>query len=450
MQYEFRRIGDGRQAVLRETGRAVTPFGGVAVLLELVRKMGLVEAVRERLPFQYRSNNASRPEHVLLSFWLAVAAGARRFSHLQMLRADRALQAMCGVRSFPTDDTVRNFFGRFGPAQIASFFPALWRWFFAHQAVRTCSLDLDSTALQRFGRQEGAVHGYNPTRPKGRTHRPLLAFVSHPVLVLHAWLRAGNAPDNRGAVEFMTEALETVPPSWTINGVRADGGFFDQKFLHFLEQRSLRYVVVVRRKDTIQRHVYALHDWQSIDAKTAISEFTLQMPTWSCARRFIVVRFQLPDPTFRRLLDVPGYDFRVFVTNRNESAEWIWHHYDQRAAIEPRFSELKEDLGADDFCLKRFYPTEAAFLSVLFTFNLLSLLQSLHPTHSGVQQRPATLRQAWFTCGAVLGRSGHKIILFLSTAWGGLASRKPLLDSIAAAFPSTSPKLNAAQATAPP
>src|SRR5690606_5165384 len=105
MQHEFRRIGDGRQGVLRETGRAVTPFGGLVVLVELVRKMGLVEAVRDRLPFRYRSSNASRPEHVLLSFWLGVAVGARRFSHLQMLRADRALQVVCGVRSFPSDDT---------------------------------------------------------------------------------------------------------------------------------------------------------------------------------------------------------------------------------------------------------------------------------------------------------------------------------------------------------
>ncbi len=93
MQHEFRRIGDGRQAVLRETTRAVTPFGGLAVLLELLRKLGALEAIRTRLPFQYRSNNASPPEHILLAFWLAVAAGARRFSHLQMLRADRALQA---------------------------------------------------------------------------------------------------------------------------------------------------------------------------------------------------------------------------------------------------------------------------------------------------------------------------------------------------------------------
>jgi hypothetical protein len=450
MQHEFRRIGDGRQAVLRETTRAVTPFGGLVVLLELVRKLGVVAAVRERLPFQYCSNNASHPEHILLAFWLAVAAGARRFSHLQMLRADRALQALCGVRSFPTDDTVRNFFRRFGAAQVASFFPALWRWFFAQQPARSCLLDLDSTTLQRFGQQEGAVHGYNPTRPKGRMHRPLLAFVSEPVLVLYAWLRAGNASDNRGAVEFLTEALQTVPPNLTLQGLRADGAFFDQKVLAFLEQRNLPYVIVVRRKDTIQRQVYALSHWTDVDPQSAVSEFTLQMPAWSRARRFIVVRLRLPDPHDHRLLEVPGYDFRVFVTNRSEPATWLWHHYDQRAAIEPRFSELKADLGADDFCLQQFFPTEAAFLSVLFVFNLLSLLQALDPAHAGVQRRPATLRQQLFTCGAIAGRSGHKIVLFLSTAWGGLADRKPLLDNIAAAIFPTSPKLDFASANAPP
>lgn len=448
MHHECRRIGDDRQAVLRETRRAVTPFGGLVVLVELLRKLDVLAAVREYLPFRYRSNNASRPEHILLSFWLGVAAGARRFSHLQMLRSDRALQALCGVRSFPGDDTVRNFFRRFGPAQSAAFFPALWQWLFRQLPARTCTLDLDSTVLQRFGHQEGAVHGYNPTRPKGRTHRPLLAFVTPPVLVLHAWLRAGNAPDNRGAVEFLTEALATMPPNWTVSGVRADGAFFDQKILEFLEQRALPYVIVVRRKDTIQRHVYALDQWTELDRNTAIAEFTLRMPTWSRPRRFIVVRFRLPDPTYRRLLHVPGYDFRVFVTNRTEPAEWLWHHYDERAAIEPRFSELKEDLGADDFCLKGFFPTEAAFLSVLFVFNLLSVLQSL--TGNTTQQRPATLRQSLFTCGAIAGRSGHKIVLFLSAAWGGLEQRKPLLDKIAAAVFPTSPKFNHVTANGPP
>jgi len=450
MRHEFRRIGDGRQALLRETNRAVTPFGGLVVLIELISKMQLVEAVRERLPFTYRSNNASRPEHILLAFWLGVVAGARRFSHLGMLRADRALQALCGVSSFPIDDTVRNFFRRFGPAQVAAFYPPLWRWFFAQQPARRGMLDLDSTILQRFGEQEGAVRGYNPTRRNGRTHRPLLAFVSEPVLVLHGWLRSGNAADNRGVVEFLTEALATLPADWKIEGVRADGAFFDQKFFEFLEARELRYVVVVRQKETIQRHVRALEQWTRVDATTDIGEFDLQMPTWSRSRRFIAVRFLLPPAKDPRLLDVPRYEYRVFVTNRREAPTWLWQHYDQRAAIEPRFSELKEDLGADDFCLQQFFPTEAAFLSVLFVFNLLSLLQAIAPTRPGVQQRPASLRQTLFTCGAIAGRSGHKIVLFLSAAWGGLAQRKPFLDKIAATVFPTSPKLNPVSANAPP
>ncbi len=450
MRHEIRRLGDGGQAVLRETSRAVTPFGGLVVLVELMRKLQVMEAVRARLPFVYRSNHASKPEHILLGFWLAVAVGARRFAHQQMLRADQALQRLCGVRSFPSDDTVRNFFLRFGPAEIAAFFPALWQWFFAQHPLRKAVLDLDSTVLQRFGEQEGATHGYNPTRRSGRSHRPLLAFVSTPVLVAHAWLRAGNAADNRGAQEFLSETLARLPTDFVVAGVRADGAFFDQKLLGFLEERHLPYVVVVRRKPAIQCKVQGLQTWTQIDANTALSEFTWQMPSWSCARRFVVVRLRLPDPQEQRLLAVPGYDFRVFVTNRTESPQWLWHHYDQRAAIEPRFSELKSELGADDFCLRSFFPTEAAFLSVLFVFNLLSLLQSLSAPVQGPQQRPATLRQRWFTCGAIAGRSGHKLVFFLSSSWGGLTARKPLLERIANAVFPTSPKLNLNPTTAPP
>lgn len=174
MQYEFRRIGDGGQAVLRETKRAVTPFGGLAVVVELLRKLGAVEAVRERLPFRYESNNAIDPAHTLLAFWLGVMAGARRFAHLQMLRCDAALRGLCGVAAFPGDDTVRNFFRRFGQGEVERFFPPLWRWFFARVPAVPRLLDLDSTVFQRYGHQQGASRGYNQRR-NGRGHRPLVA-----------------------------------------------------------------------------------------------------------------------------------------------------------------------------------------------------------------------------------------------------------------------------------
>lgn len=450
MQHEIHRIGDGRQAVLRETNRAMTPFGGLVVLVELMRQLDFLGAVRRALPFSYKSNNAIPPEHTFLAFLLGVAAGSRRFAHLQMLRCDEALRQLCGVPAFPSDDTVRNFFRRFGQGEVERFFNPIWEWVLKEQVPRACTLDLDSTIFQRYGGQEGALRGYNPKRRKGESHHPLLAFIGEPTLVLHSWLRSGNAADSGGAVVFLQQALELLPPGWTLLGVRADSGFFDQALLQMLEERGIMYTVVARQQGPVRNQVQYVREWTSIDAQHSVGEFRFRLSRWSRERRFVVVRTRLRD-LGPELVEVPRYEYRIFVTNRSEPAEWIWRHYDKRAAIEPRISELKEDLAADNFCLHGFFPTEAAMRSVFLLFNLMSILQALRArSPEDPQQRPATLRNQLFTCAAAAGRSGHKIVLFLSRSWGGLQSRKELLDIIAALKNRTSPKLNLSASARPP
>ena len=105
------------------------------------------------------------------------------------------------------------------------------------------------------------------------------------------------------------------------------------------------------------------------------------------------------------------------MTNRPEPPEEIWRNYNQRACIEQRIEELKPDLAADDFCLKQFFATEAAFLGILMLFNLLGEFQRARGM-TGSRQ-PATLRTQVFLCGAILGRAGHRTVLHLSAAWGG-------------------------------
>jgi hypothetical protein len=109
----------------------------------------------------------------------------------------------------------------------------------------------------------------------------------------------------------------------------------------------------------------------------------------------------------RKLIDVPGYTFRIWATNRIEEALALWRDRNGRATIERRIEELKHDLAADGFCTQNFWATEAAFLAVLFTFNLLSLYQQTATPKAGYRQ-PATLRTTVFLCGAILGRSGRQ------------------------------------------
>jgi hypothetical protein len=82
---------------------------------------------------------------------ISVVAGARRFAHTALLRADRALHALLGVQRFPTEDTIRNLVKRFGQGLVVQFYEPLWAWQLARVPKRTggYSLDLDSTVFER-------------------------------------------------------------------------------------------------------------------------------------------------------------------------------------------------------------------------------------------------------------------------------------------------------------
>jgi DNA-directed RNA polymerase subunit N (RpoN/RPB10) len=169
-----------------------------------------------------------------------------------------------------------------------------------------------------------------------------------------------------------------------------------------------------------------------------VSTATAQLEQW----RFVVIREQVRegrDSVGRKLIDVPGYTFRVFVTSCANPPQEIWRDYNHRADMENRIAELKHDLGADSFCLKQFFATEAAFRAVLLLFNLLAEFQ--RAAGLPVYREPATIRTQILTCGAILGPRGRRLVLHLSQNWGGLTTGIPLLDSILHWQIPTSPKL---------
>jgi hypothetical protein len=383
------------------------------------------------MPFSYNSPNSIGPVNILLAFWLGVCAGARRFSHAGLLRSDLALRELLGWKRWASDDAMRAFFGRFERRHVDTFFPALMRWLLERLPARQSALDLDSTVFERYGRQEGAKKGYNPRRRGRLSHHPLLAVLSEPVLVLHGWLRSGNTTAGRGVMGFLDEALALLPAGWRITRVRADSGFCSGEFLDYLEGKGLGYIVVARMSAAIKACCTGVREWTRLDENYEAGEFRAALMGWKKERRFVVIRERVRDekPALgRKLIDVPGYTYRVFVTDSKEAPEVVWRDYNPRARIEQRICELKDDLGADDFCKQQFYATEAAFRAVLMLFNLLSVWQKAARGEQSGYQRPATLRMEVFVCGAIAGSRGHTPVVYMSMSWGGLEKRKPLID----------------------
>jgi hypothetical protein len=448
LEIQATRIIDGQKLCVNETDRAITPFGGMVVLLEFWNKIGFVQKVRECMPVQHRSPNSIPPAQTFIAFLVSVTVGARRFAHAQWLRGDRALHALLGIERFPTDDTIRNLFGRFGMAQVQQFFEPMTEWMMERlpQRLEGYTLDLDSTIFERHGeQQQGAMKGYNPRRPGRLSHHPLLAVLAEAHFVMHGWLRSGNCSTGRGVTEFLKEALALWGKRAKLRLVRADSGFFDEVLLAFLEGRKLSYIVVARMTSWVKREVSRISEWRALDETYAVGECRIQLWGWSKARRFVVVRERIRESKAavgKKRIDVPGYTMRVLVTDLEGTPEEIWRDYNKRADVENRIAELKHDLAADRFCLQKFYASDAVFRSILLLFNLLNEFQrasSIRP-----HREPGTLRSQVLLCGAEMSEVGAQIVLSLSTCWGGLKRRIAILQSILTWEIPISPKLELA------
>ena len=118
-----------------------------------------------------------------------------------------------------------------------------------------------------------------------------------------------------------------LPVGLKIRCVRADSGFFDQKLLGFLEERGLSYIVVARLAGPLKGVLAGIRQWTVVEGGYEVSELRIKLASWNVERRFVVLRERIregKEAVGRKLLDVPGYTYRVWVTSRTESAVEIW------------------------------------------------------------------------------------------------------------------------------
>ncbi|MFA5137792.1 MAG: IS1380 family transposase [Elusimicrobiota bacterium] len=399
------------------TRKAVTPWGGLVLFSGMARQIGLEQTLRKALPFQVTSPNATDPVEIVLAFMTGVLVGSRRLAHIERLRWDEGVHRILGIKRFVSDTTLGRFFKRFKAGTVNSFFEALMLWQLTLITLKEEILDLDSSIFERYGHQEGAWLGYNPKKHRRPSHHPLIATLGQRPWIVHAWLRSGNTTSARGADAFLDETLALLPDKSAIRYLRADSGFGVEPFLKKVEDMGLIYAIVARFTQGLKNLVGDITGWRELEPGIAVSEVLFQAHGWSRARRVVLIRQRRKERDFvrgRELFDDPGFLYQAILTNRTDAPEEVWRFYRGHAEVESRIRELKWDYGVDGFCQKRFFPTEAAFRLVCVTYNLVSLLQE--KLGSKVYQTLGTIRAQLFACGALVGRSGRRIMLRLSLA----------------------------------
>src|SRR5271169_4945212 len=358
--------------------RGLTHYGGAYFFHEFLQVLQMRDFLARHLTYP-RRNHRYMLSQMIMALVYPIILGLDRLETASLLRSNGTFQYLTGLPSYPDPQTLRRFLLQAPPEfreQLHQLNDRLLQQLIHWPDHRSrLILDLDSTVVTVFGRQEGAAVGYNPRYRGKRSYDPLLCLEANSSFLWDAELRRGDAGTWAGSVELLASCFLSVPSDIRELRVRADAGFGYGPVLEMLEARPAQYAVVARMTTTVKRVLGGL-SYERLNPCWEIAELEHRASDWSQARRCIVARRLIeeadPEPTLFRL---ERHAYRAWFKNLALTPAGVWHFYDGRAGMEPRIRELREDFALRKIPTRAF-AANALYLEVVrLAYNLVTAFQ---------------------------------------------------------------------------
>lgn len=427
----------GRVQVRWDEGAAVTPFGQMAYFIEFLSLTGLLDSWIADCPLTYLSPNAPTKRDLLGTWLLSILSGHRRYAHATSIRSDGVNPGLLGMNKVVSEDALRR-----GLAKIPEDEGVAWLREHLERSVLPLLkapwiLDVDTTVKVLYGKQEGAVVGYNPKKPGRPSHTYHTYLVAGLRLVLDAEVLAGNESNSSHTLPGLARLLDRLAEGQRPYLVRGDSGFGNDPFLRELERRGQHYLSKLRLtagvKRHIERHFYgggwtdAGAGWEGMDGK-------LRLSGWECERRVVVLRRplrgevalakQMEGQQVLAFIEEEGpvqrYEYAVLVTSLAHEIRTVAQLYRDRGDGENSFDELKNQWGWGGFATQDLHRCQLTARAVALAYNWWSLFVRLANPKArleavtsrplllgGIAEKTRHARQERLTITPVHGKGGQ-------------------------------------------
>ncbi len=393
---------------VEKSSERLTSLGGLVVLEELARAMGIWEGV-DRVLQAPKSGRGYRPSEFVQALVWMLHAGGRRLEDLRELRAEGEVLQQLGLTAVPDAGTVGDWLRRQGQTGVAAI-QAVNR-----HLVQECLsgepqeiiLDVDATEIE--AEKSEAAWTYNQV--KG--YMPLLGYVNG-ICVGHQF-RAGNESPGSGILEFAENCEAALPRGKRIY-FRSDSAAYQAKVINHYSESGLSFTITADLDAAVKREIgllpqtawtaYRTRDGIATDRE--IAETVHTMNETKQAFRLIVLRWPNPQPD---LFEAGQYCYHAVASNRQEAAtEVIWKH-NQRGNSENWHKELKIGFGMDQMPCGQFDANALYFSIGVLAYNLGQRLKQHVLPQAYRMATVATLRWKLYRLAGKLVRHARQWIL---------------------------------------
>ena len=394
----------------------MTSDGGVMLLGETDRKLGLIEAAARciadpRSPLLIK--HAVRD--MLRQRVYGLALGWEDLSDHGALRCDVAMQTAVGVErevaSAPTLCRLEKWADQRTAWRLHE---VLVEQFIASFKAppEELVLDFDATDNPLHGQQEGRFfHGYYDCY----CYLPLYVFCGQQLLC--AYLRPSRIDGAKHAAAILKLLVRRLRQKWPQVRIvfRGDSGFCRRRIINYCERAGVHYIIGLARNPVLER----ITEFLELAMKDAyvhsglkqreVGEFAYAAKSWATQRRVIT----------RLEYGAQGNNPRYVVTNLWGDPKALYDDlYCQRGEAENRIKEAQVGLFATRTSCQHFQSNQLRVLLAALGYVLIERLRALALKGTALANAQVdTLRIKLLKVAAVVTRNTRRIRLYLASNW---------------------------------
>ena len=365
------------------SAKNLTPYGGLLPVATMLEKIGFEKIINETVTVE-RTTKVMSAYQFLLSIILGLYVGFARLHQLRFIARDPLLAGILKVCQLPPQCTLWRFLHSLH-AGVSRQIQSIQRrmreavWASGNIALKSVTIDTDTTVHTLYGNQMGARKSYNPKNKGKKSYQPILSFLAETKEFVAGELRNGDRPTGKQIGRHLQEVFQSLSRCVTSTSARADSGFYCWEAVQAYEKFNCDFIIVARKTARLVEELVAA-EWKPSPHTDADEqcEFRYQPAGWGRAYRFIALRYEKDpdddeaseDVVQYQLFATKKYKYRVFVTNMDEPIDKLVWFYNQRAGAENLIKESNNDAGLAAHPSRLFVTNQIHFQLAMLAYNL--------------------------------------------------------------------------------
>ena len=341
-------LKSNRQIKINFDGGDLSSDAGLLLIKEFVSKLGIDKLFEHAFK---TNDSAAFRYHIdkdnLLQMIYLIIAGYFEDDASDELTNDPVFKAVLEKDALASQPTVSRFFNRMDEDTLNQFLTIgriLRKRIYSIQMPEAIILDLDSTLLDTYGKQEGRAFNFHY---QSNGYHPLVCYDGITGDLIKIQLRDGNKYSCTGVVDFLQpildEYLRDYPAIHLL--LRGDSGFATPELYKQCEENGTSYVIRLKENAVLREKVSYLVDEldeitkeNKVDYAVVYGEFMYQAGPWPYERS-VVCKLEKPENQI-------VYLYTFLVTNMDSSPEYLLKFYSKRGLME---NFIKESKNSFDF-----------------------------------------------------------------------------------------------------